>query len=336
MDQMVYTIRMFSGKTKTAMLFTLSLVGAGLYVAQFWPIGAFFIGQGQNLDNKEPHFEQNQTQAGLSWNSEFPKALSGENIFLYTKSIVEFGPRYPTAAGHEETIKYIISLGKQFAHEVRTQTWVHKERAGGSYELTNIIFRYDPDNEQRIILGTHYDTFKFAFKDRNNRSDLPTPGANNGASGVGVLLGIAEALHGAYLSPTVGIDIVFFDGEEGDESARGDFSYWMPHGSTHFADALADIYSIRPVGAVVLDMVCEKNARFLKEISSLYYAKEQVEFFWKNSKDIRGDMFPDQPTTAVSDDHTPLNNVGIPSLLVIDLDYPHYATTEDTIDKCDP
>ena len=135
--------------------------------------------------------------------------------------------------------------------------------------------------------------------------------------------------------PNVGVDIIFFDGEEGEENQGGDFTNWKPLGSVYFAQHLKEIYGEnKPVSGVVLDMVCDRNLKISKEASSVRNASTQTEAFWTIAQKTNNNVFQNAVGQEIRDDHTSLNEVGIPSLLVIDFDYPPYATTNDTTDKC--
>lgn len=260
--------------------------------------------------------------------------FDGREMLAIIAQELRYGPRYPTAPGHAKVQDFLMAEMKGLAPEVQTQTWRHEEAGGASYELTNIIARFNPTAAKRIVLGTHYDSQKISFKNAVDQ-DEPSPGADNSASGVAILVELARLLHNTDTPPDVGVDMVFFDGEEGDENQGGDFTDWQPLGSTYFADHLGEIYgSNKPESGVVLDMVCDKDLAVPEEISSLRDAPAQTEAFWEIARKVNASAFPDKATEEIRDDHTPLNAAGIPSFLVIDYDYPPYATTDDTLDKC--
>ncbi len=184
------------------------------------------------------------------------------------------------------------------------------------------------------MLATHYDSKKLADRDKM-QPDQPVPGANDSGSGVAVLIELARILANSEVVPSVGIDIVFFDGEEGEENQGGDYTRWVPLGSTYFAEHLSEVYgNNKPVAGIVLDMVCDKDLRIFKEQSSVQNAPSQVEAFWDIGQRLDGRVFQDPVGQEIRDDHTPLNQAGIPSFLVIDIEYPYFHTTNDTLDKC--
>lgn len=260
--------------------------------------------------------------------------FDGQEMLAVIEQQVRYGPRYPTATGHQQVQNFILAEMKELTQEVKTQTWQHTEANGASYKLTNIIARLYPEQTKRIILATHYDSQKISFKNSFNQ-DQPTLGANNSASGVAVMVELARQFNNSHIVPNVGIDLVFFDGEEGEESQGGDFTNWQPLGSVYFAQHLNEIYGRnKPVSGIVLDMVCEKNLKIPKEAFSAKNVSAQTEAFWNIAQKINSSAFPNKIGQEIKDDHTSLNQAGIPSFLVIDYDYPAYATTNDTIGKC--
>jgi Zn-dependent M28 family amino/carboxypeptidase len=238
------------------------------------------------------------------------------------------------SSGHESVQKFLIAEMQEQTNEVKTQSWNYKATDGNTYKLTNIIGRLYPTQERRIILVTHYDSKKFADKDWSKK-DQPVPGANDSASGVAVLVELARILGNSHVIPNIGVDLVFFDGEEGDINQGGDYNNWKPLGSTYFAEHLNEIYgNNKPVSTLVLDMICDKNLRIYKEQSSIQNAKSEVDSFWTIARKVNSGVFRDEVGQSVQDDHTPLNQVGVPSFLLIDFEYPPYHTTGDTLDKC--
>ena len=137
--------------------------------------------------------------------------------------------------------------------------------------------------------------------------------------------------------PSVGIDMIFFDGEEGPKALGAGDPNWMAIGSPYFAAHLHDYYpNLKPEKAVVFDMVCDKDLDLKPEPSSLVSAMPEVKKFWTAGLAIAPKAFSTKSTSyPISDDHTALAGAGIPSFLVIDFEYePYFNTTQDTIDKC--
>jgi glutaminyl-peptide cyclotransferase len=261
---------------------------------------------------------------------------SGERAMNDIAAQLRLTPRSLDTPGHQQTIDYIESqLAKTPFHAVAKQRWNYRGDDGAQHAMTNVIARLDPSNPRRIIVATHYDSIVRAYRDNKN-PDAPMPGANNSASGVAVLLETARAL-GALPPPPVGVDMIFFDGEEGPKSLGAGDPNWFALGSPYFTAHLGEFYpSRKPEAAVDFDMVCYRELELRPELSSLFYARSETAKFWSLGAALAPSVFLPLPTSyPVSDDHTTLAQAGIPSILVIDFEYePWFNTTEDTIDKC--
>lgn len=263
-----------------------------------------------------------------------PLSIDGEEMLAIIDQQLRYGPRYPSAPGHKQVQDFLAAEMDGLADEVLVQRWDHTGAGGETYAMANIIARLYPTQERRVLLATHYDSRKFADKDRLH-PDQPVPGANDSASGVAVLVELARALANAPVAPQVGVDVVFFDGEEGEEDMSGSGADWKPLGSTYFAERLSEFYGrSKPIGAIVADMVCDADLRIMKEQNSVAHAPAQVEAFWSIAQKIDSRVFVNRAGQSIGDDHTPLNKAGVPSFLLIDLEYPYFHTTADTIDKC--
>ena len=265
------------------------------------------------------------------------KLWDGERAMADIVALLRFTPRSLDTPGHQQTIDFIeAQLAKTSAQNaITTQRWVYRDDGGTAHSLTNIIARFQPSNSRRIIVATHYDSIVRAYRDAA-RPNAPMPGANNSASGVAVLLETARVL-GRLPTPPVGIDMVFFDGEEGPKSLGGGDPDWRALGSPHFAKHLDELYpAVKPEKSVVFDMVCYRDLRLHPELSSLSYARAATEKFWDIGSAVAPSVYLHAPTDfSISDDHTALAAAGIPSVLIIDFQYePWFNTTKDTIDKC--
>lgn len=260
--------------------------------------------------------------------------IDGNEMLAVIDQQLRYGPRYLSAPGHKKVQDFLIAEMKELTQEVKTQIWKHTATDGKTYELTNVIGRLYPTQERRIVLAAHYDSKRFADKDKN-APDQPVPGANDSASGVAALVELTRKLGTSHVIPNVGVDIVFFDGEEGEEDLSGAVAHWKPLGSTYFAEHLQEVYGDKkPVGGIVLDMVCDTNLNITKEQTSVKDASAHVDAFWNVAQKVNSRIFQNRVGPAMGDDHSPLNKVGVPSFLVIDFDYPYFHTTEDTLDKC--
>jgi glutaminyl-peptide cyclotransferase len=260
---------------------------------------------------------------------------SGQRALDIIVQLLKFTPRSMETVGHQQTIDYITAeLAKTRFKTVKTQRWVERA-AGRTMAMTNIIARLNPDNPRRMIVTTHYDSIIKAYRDAKH-PDAPMPGANNSASGVALLLETARVLS-QLPDPPIGIDMIFFDGEEGPISMGAGDPNFRPVGSAHFAERLSDFYpNAKPEKAIDFDMVCDRDLHLQPEPSSIRSAPDEVKKFWDIGAKTAPNAFSHDPTRySIEDDHSNLQAVGIPSLVVIDFDYePFYNTLQDTPDKC--
>jgi glutaminyl-peptide cyclotransferase len=260
----------------------------------------------------------------------------GSRAMAHIEAQLRFTPRSLDMPGHQKTIDYIkAELAKVGVTAVTTQDFVYRGNDGKTHPLFNIVARLNPENPRRVIAATHYDSIVRAYRDPKN-TQAPMPGANNSASGVAVLLETARVLS-LSPAPPVGIDMIFFDGEEGPKSLGAGDPEWRALGSPHFVEHLKDYYpNGKPEKAVVFDMVCKKDIQLMPEPSSLQLALPEVKKFWGLGIGITPSAFVTKTVSyPISDDHTALNQAGIPSFLVIDFEYePYFNTSEDTLDKC--
>jgi Zn-dependent M28 family amino/carboxypeptidase len=193
------------------------------------------------------------------------------------------------------------------------------------------VARFNPAAKLRVLYLAHWDTRPIADAPHSRDKKAPVPGANDGASGVAVLLGVADVLKKAPPPPGVGVDLLFVDGEDyGDFSANGGadvligsrwYTQHQPPGPT-------------PVFAVLWDMVGDKNLNIQKEGNSLTGAPDVVDRVWEIARRLGYQKyFPDEAGVTLTDDHVELQKAGIKAIDVVDFDYPPWHTPDDTIDK---
>jgi len=256
-------------------------------------------------------------------------AFDGENAYKYLLKQCDFGPRNPGSQGYVKCRDYLIRTLGLFADQVSTQSFMLSfEPPPTTVSATNIIARFQPEKEERILLCAHWDTRPWADQDPDPKNhNKPILGANDGASGVAVLLQIATILHKQ--KPPVGVDIVLFDGEDVGHSGS-ERSY--ARGSAAFASELGG--SFRPKFGILLDMIGDADLKIYQEAYSAQYAPSVVKKVWDKAALLAIDEFVPQVMYAVFDDHIPLLEVGIPCIDLIDFDYPYWHTLEDTPDKC--
>jgi Zn-dependent M28 family amino/carboxypeptidase len=196
--------------------------------------------------------------------------------------------------------------------------------------MTNLVASFRKAGRKRLLLCAHWDSRPRAELDPSpvNRYK-PVPGANDGASGVAVLLEVARALKAE--PPGKAVDLAFFDGEDG--GLEGDLTTWCL-GSRHFAAVWPRQFF--PEYAVLIDMVGDRDLHLPVERHSRMYAQDVVDRVWGAAKMLGLPAFDQADGYDVVDDHLELIKAGIPAVDVIDLDYPFWHTTLDTPDKCSP
>ncbi len=259
-------------------------------------------------------------------------AFDGQKAFDLLVQQFNLGPRVPDTEPSRKAQDLIAQKLQEAGTQVLRQGFSVTYRTK-TYRMANIVGIVKGKSERKALLCAHYDTRPVADQDPNpaNR-DRPIPGANDGASGVAVLLEIARVLKDH--KPTRTVVFAFFDGEDlGDVSDGGMF-----FGSKHFARNLTyDGINLKAEVGVLLDMVGEKDFASTDEWYSRRYAPQVVDGILKAARKLGYERFFFRPpTTPIMDDHLPLNEAGIPTADLIDFDYPYWHTLQDTPDKCSP
>lgn len=258
------------------------------------------------------------------------REFDGERALAYVERQLEFGPRIPNTPGHRHTGDWLeAELGSR-ADTVIVQAFRHVTRRGDTLQLRNFLARFRPPPEaaERVLLLAHWDSRPRADQSANlGAQRLPVPGANDGASGVAVLLGVADALHAR--PPAVGVDLLLVDGEDyGDFSDSSDVLI----GSRYFAAHQPAGYP--PLYAVLFDLVGDRELQIYYEGNSASVAPEVVQRVWRTADELGyGRHFVPQVRHTLIDDHVPLQRAGIHAIDVVDFDYPYWHTTDDTVDK---
>lgn len=247
---------------------------------------------------------------------------------------VAFGPRVPGTDGHARMAAWLDSLLRARADSVVVQRWTHVTRGGDTLPLINLFASFNPTATQRILFLAHWDTRPRSDGPAATPADSakPVPGANDGASGVAVLLGVAEALDS--VPPSIGVDLLFVDGEDyGDFFADGRPDVLI--GSRYYAQ---NQLAPAPLYAVLFDMVGDRELRISREGNSVIGAPEVVDLVWRVAAEAgHSDVFVPFEGTTATDDHVELQRVGIRAIDLIDFSYgPSNAwwhSPEDTMDK---
>lgn len=245
-------------------------------------------------------------------------AFNADSSYQYVKAQVGFGPRVPNTPAHERCGDYLISTLKRLGWEVKVQSFEATAFDGTRLRLRNIMASVNPSASQRILLAAHWDTRPFADQDSVDQKK-PIDGANDGGSGVGVLLEMARAISAAGQKPREGIDIMLFDGEDygAPEYFEGNHNDTYCLGSQYWARNKGN-YSA--YFGILLDMVGAKNARFAKEGVSTEYAPAVVNMVWNTAAALGyGNIFINQPSGPITDDHTYVNTIAhIPMIDIIE------------------
>ena len=238
---------------------------------------------------------------------------------------VSFGPRAPGTPGHDACRQFMVESLKKSGGQVTEQAF-DDTVYGRPYRLTNVRARYGPASGPWIVLGAHWDTRPWADRDPDStKHKEPVLGANDGASGVAVLLEVARAL--GENPPPVGVEIVLFDGE--DLGQGGDVDGFC-RGSRHYVRQLVHP---RPQLAIVADMVGDKDLAIYYEQNSHNAARNIVERLWHGAGKVNAPAFKAELRHNVYDDHAPFLESGIPGVDIIDFDYPVWHTTKDDLSQ---
>ncbi len=269
-----------------------------------------------------------------------PAPIDGQRAYKYLKQICDLGPR---PAGSEANTKQRTMVAKHFKDAGATiieQPFTGTDpRSNARVSMVNLIGSWYPERLQRVVIGAHYDTRPFPDEERDpSRRNLPFIGANDGASGVALLMEIANHL-GTLVTPW-GVDLVLFDGEElvYGQGQNQNGEYFL--GSKEFARLYADGVDSgklrsRYAAGIVLDMVGDRDLTIDQEEQSVNLAPGLVRDVWGVAKRLKATAFRSRVGMAVLDDHLPLNNAGIPAIDIIDFDYRAYwHTSQDLPERC--
>lgn len=268
--------------------------------------------------------------------------FNADSAFAYVERQVAFGPRVPNTQAHREASDYLAAELRRHGAQITLQDFRVSAYDGTSLDACNIIASFSPEKSDRLLLFAHWDTRPYADNDPNPQNHrTPIDGANDGASGVAVLLEIARQMQAR--SPRIGVDIILFDVEDYgqpyfyDRPEREDTwalgsQYWSrrPHTPAY-----------RARYGILLDMVGGKNSRFAREGVSMQQAPAVVDKVWKAAQALGyGDYFVDDRGGYVNDDHVYVGR-RVPSIDIIAYDesrggfVPQWHTLDDTVENID-
>lgn len=270
-----------------------------------------------------------------------------DSAYAFVERQVAFGPRVPGTKAHDNCGDWMVQRLKNAGAEVVEQTGTVMSYSKERLPLRNIIGRFHPERSERILLLAHWDTRPFADKD-DERSNEPIDGANDGGSGVGVLLEIARHLGAATDTALLGVDLLFTDVEDygeptGAMTMEGNSIATWALGSQYWAkNPHVPGYTAR--FGVLLDMCGAKDARFYQESISMQYAPQVVRKLWRTAAALgHGDRFVAETRHFVgTDDHLPINELlRIPTADIIEYHegtrafHPSWHTHDDDMDVID-
>lgn len=274
--------------------------------------------------------------------------FSADSAYRFVKDQCDFGPRTPGSKAWKQCGDYIAGKFEGYGLKVVNQRTSIQAWDGTTLPCRNIIAAYKPEVTERVIVCAHYDSRPWADNDENpDNHRTPVMAANDGASGIAVMMEIARNIH--TLAPKVGVDFICFDVEDygapdwapdevqqmGDTWCLGS-KYWS--GNPH-VEGYAARYGI------LLDMVGGRGSTFAHEGFSLKYAQSIVVRTWEAARYAGAEAyFPQKPGGYITDDHVPMNEIAmIPTIDIIPYDEdgdnsfgPHWHTTHDIVENIDP
>jgi glutaminyl-peptide cyclotransferase len=270
-------------------------------------------------------------------------AFDADTAYHYIEQQVKFGPRVPNTDAHAKCANYLEKELKKYTPHVFIQKGDVKAFDGKTLKIKNIIAAFYPEKKKRILLCAHWDTRPFADQDTKDQ-EKPIDGANDGGSGVGVLLEVARQI--TLKEPGIGIDIILFDGEDYGQPEDSKFpvmydSYCL--GSQYWAKN-PPTPNYRPYFGILLDMVGGKNVAFTQEEVSRTFAPVFVNKIWEIGVAAGySENFLFKKTPPIIDDHYYINQVAnIPTVDLIHYDetsksgfWQHWHTHEDNMENID-
>lgn len=247
-----------------------------------------------------------------------------DSAYSYVAKQVGFGPRIPNTPAHLLAAEYFVKTLKRFGAAITIQEFQAENYQGKKLYLKNIIASFNPEKKKRILLAAHWDTRPFSDKD-DEKPDAEFQGANDGASGVAILLELARAISGNK-EPEVGVDIILFDGEDwGEKEGEQDthplpngLQEWWCLGSQHWSKTKhKNDYSA--YYGILLDMVGAKNAQFHREGYSMEFAPTIVDKVWDHAQRLGySHVFIRKTQAGVTDDHLFVNKLArIPMINIV-------------------
>jgi hypothetical protein len=251
-------------------------------------------------------------------------AFDGARAYEDLKAQCGLGARVPGTEAHGKCRDFLVNELKKSAERVITQDFTF-----GRLPLSNVIGFFNEGASRQVLLCAHWDSRPFADEEVNPaKRRQPVMGANDGASGVAVLLELARMFKSK--APDVGIVIALFDGEDYGDFQR-DWGVFL--GSRYFAKRMKSLCS--PTYGILLDMVGDRDLAIYREGTSEQRARRINDLVFGIARELgHAKHFVDQVRYTITDDHVAVNDAGVPCIDLIDFDYAHWHTVDDTPDKC--
>nr|MBN2277115.1 M28 family peptidase [candidate division Zixibacteria bacterium] len=259
--------------------------------------------------------------------------FDGNRAFRYIEEQVAFGPRVPGTENSRLCREYLIAFFDSLGAKIDTMEFIHNDRTTGkAIEMVNVIASFtgtDSSDAPRYLLAAHYDSRpRTEYDPDSTKREEWLPGANDGASGVAVLMELGNLI--SRTKPRVNIDFGLLDGEDWGPPSRLD-EYFL--GAREMVRRnIKDKYK----SALVIDMIGDKDLKIYREEFSQKYIAPLNDMVWGIAAELGETAFIDSVGYAVHDDHLSFNTIRIPSIVIIDFNYPDWHTTHDTPDKCSP
>ena len=272
-----------------------------------------------SMDFRQAEAGNLQTYSPKAWN--------------YLQTLTGYGPRNPGSPGYFKTIELIRKVGKKYADAVVDQPFMWNAGNGKKLTMTNISLKFEGTRKGApILIGAHFDTRPFADEEFTpSLRSRPILGANDGGSGTAVLLAMAEYLQNNRERRSV--ELVFFDGEDYGKKSSGENLL----GSTYYAGQLRNLDRDHwPYCVLIIDMIGDRNLEIFRETHSVKSASWLVDLLFEIAEEKQIPSFINKSKYTIYDDHYPFIGLGIPSVVLIDFDYPHWHKMTDTLDKCSP
>ena len=269
--------------------------------------------------------------AGAGCGAQEPPAFSADSALVHVDRQLAFGPRVPGSEARDRAARYIARTLERAGAAVRVQSFeIDDPYAPRRLRIINLIGSIAPERPRRLMLASHYDSRPRADQEADSSLHAtPIPGAVDGATSTAILLEVARML-GTELPDDIGVDLVFFDGE--DYGREGDLAHYLI-GSRHFA---ANLDGYRPAAAILLDMVGGKGTRLVREGISVQESAPLVEYVFGRAASLGLPGFEQGAGSPIFDDHVPLLQAGIDAMDLFGYDYAAWHTLGDDRSQCAP